>query len=147
MRNASTFKGTDNGIRIKANRDRGADVSNISFKDIDMDGVTKYPILISAYYPRELPPDPNPPQPITRLTPFFHDVLIENVTITNSPRAGAIVGLPESPVKGIVLKNVHIQAAKGMNISDAEVTGADVTIKVDSGKPMEILPSAKVTIR
>ena len=28
------FKGTDNGIRIKANRDRGADVSNISFKDI-----------------------------------------------------------------------------------------------------------------
>jgi len=141
------FKGTDNGIRIKANRDRGADVSNISFKDIDMDGVTKYPILVSAYYPRELPPDPNPALPITRLTPFFHDILIENVTIKNSPRAGAIVGLPESPVKGIVLKNVHIQAAKGMNISDAEVTGADVTIKVDSGKPMEILPSAKVTIR
>jgi polygalacturonase len=27
------FKGTDQGIRIKANRDRGADVSNISFKD------------------------------------------------------------------------------------------------------------------
>jgi hypothetical protein len=49
--------------------------------------------------------------------------------------------------KGIVLKNVHIQAAKGMNINDAEVTGADVTIKVDSGKPMEILPSAKVTIK
>jgi polygalacturonase len=140
------FKGTDNGIRIKANRDRGADVSNISFKDIDMDGV-KYPILVSAYYPRELPPDPNPPQPITRLTPFFHDVLIENVTIKNSPRAGAIVGLPESPVKGIVLKNVHIQAAKGMTISDAEVTGENVTIKVDSGKDMDILPSAKVTIK
>ncbi len=141
------FKGSDNGIRIKANRDRGADVSNISFKDIDMDGVTKYPILISAYYPRELPPDPNPPLPITRLTPFFHDILIENVTIANSPRAGAIVGLPESPVKGIVLKNVHIQAAKGMTIGDAEVTGENVTIKVDSGKDMDILPSAKVTIK
>ena len=33
------FKDTDNGIRIKANRDRGNDVSNISFKDITMDGV------------------------------------------------------------------------------------------------------------
>ena len=32
------FKGTDQGIRIKANRDRGNDVSNISFKDITMDG-------------------------------------------------------------------------------------------------------------
>ena len=33
------FKGTDNGIRIKAARDRGNDVSDITFTDIDMDGV------------------------------------------------------------------------------------------------------------
>ena len=32
------FKGTDQGIRIKANRDRGNDVSDITFKDITMDG-------------------------------------------------------------------------------------------------------------
>src|ERR1035441_6342447 len=42
------FTGTENGIRIKANRDRGADVSNITFKDITMDGV-KNPILITEY--------------------------------------------------------------------------------------------------
>ena len=45
------FNGTDNGIRIKAARDRGADVSNIVFKDITMDNV-KNPILITEYYPR-----------------------------------------------------------------------------------------------
>ena len=50
------FKGTDQGIRIKANRDRGNDVSNISFKDIDMVDV-KTAILISEYYPKILPPE------------------------------------------------------------------------------------------
>src|ERR1019366_3875643 len=33
------FKGTDNGIRIKSARDRGNDVSNISYKDITMENV------------------------------------------------------------------------------------------------------------
>ena len=44
------FNGTDQGIRIKANRDRGHDVSHISFRDIAMTGV-KTAILISEYYP------------------------------------------------------------------------------------------------
>src|ERR1700728_4114472 len=48
------FKGTDNGIRIKANRDRGADVSGISFKDITMEDV-QTSILVSEYYPKALP--------------------------------------------------------------------------------------------
>jgi hypothetical protein len=45
------FTGTDNGVRIKAARDRGADVSNITYKDLTMDGV-KYPIMVTEYYPR-----------------------------------------------------------------------------------------------
>ncbi len=141
------FKGTDNGIRIKANRDRGSDVSNLSFKDIDMVDV-KFAILISEYYPKVLPPEGgNPPQPITRLTPFFHDILIENVKAENSQIAGVIVGLPESPVKGVVLKNVNISAAKGMTVSDAEVTGEKVTVKAAKGKDIDVLPSAKVAIK
>jgi polygalacturonase len=141
------FKGTDNGIRVKANRDRGADVSDITFKDIDMTGVG-IAILISEYYPKVLPPEgANPPQPITRLTPFFHDITIEHVTVRDSQMAGVIVGLPESPIKGVVLNHVHITAAKGMTISDAQVTGESVSVKAESGKDMDILPSAKVTIK
>ena len=34
-----SFKGTDQGIRIKSNRDRGADISDLSFKDITMEDV------------------------------------------------------------------------------------------------------------
>ncbi len=48
------FKGTDQGIRIKAARDRGNDVSNISFKDITMEDV-KTAILVTEYYPHTAP--------------------------------------------------------------------------------------------
>jgi polygalacturonase len=141
------FKGTDNGIRIKANRDRGADVSNISFKDIDMVDV-KIPLLISEYYPKVLPPEGgNPPKPITRLTPFFHDILVENLTAEKGQMAGVIVGLPESPVKSVVLKNVNISATTGMTISDAQVTGEKVIVKAETGKNIDVLPTAKVTFK
>jgi polygalacturonase len=39
------FTGTDNGIRIKANRDRGNDVSGISFTDVQMEDVKTALIL------------------------------------------------------------------------------------------------------
>jgi polygalacturonase len=137
------FKGTDQGIRIKANRDRGADVSDISFKDITMDGV-KTAILITEYYPGTPPEGDNPPQPVTRLTPFFHNIRIENLKATNSDVAGVIFGLPESKVKDITLKNVQIAAATGMVISDANVTFAGVRVKAGKGKDIEVRPSAKV---
>ncbi len=50
------FEGTDNGIRIKANRDRGNDVSHLVFRDIEMKDV-KNALIISEYYPAILPPD------------------------------------------------------------------------------------------
>ena len=45
------FFGTDNGLRIKANRDRGNDVSAIHFNDVQMTDV-KIALIISEYYPR-----------------------------------------------------------------------------------------------
>jgi polygalacturonase len=140
-----TFNGTDQGIRIKANRDRGHDVSHMSFKDITMTGV-KTAILISEYYPNVEPPAANAAAPIGRLTPFFHDFTIENVTATGSKVAAVIYGLPESPVKGLVMRHVHLSAEKGMVISDAEATLEDVKVTAAQGKDIDIRPSAKVTI-
>jgi len=138
------FKGTDNGIRIKANRDRGADVSNISFKDIDMVDV-KTAILVSEYYPKVFPEGDVAAAPVTRLTPLFHNFVIENVKATGSNAAGVIVGLPEAPVKDIVLKNVDIQAKTGMRIAYANVTFDGVTVTAAEGQSIEVAPSAKVT--
>jgi polygalacturonase len=138
------FKGTDQGIRIKANRDRGHDVSDISFKDIDMVDV-KTAILVSEYYPKVYPEGDVAPAPIGRLTPFFHDITIENVHATGSQAAGVIVGLPESPVLDITLKNVDIQAKAGMKIAYATVTLDHVKVKADEGEAITISPTAHVT--
>ncbi|MBV9610999.1 MAG: glycoside hydrolase family 28 protein, partial [Acidobacteriaceae bacterium] len=138
-----TFKGTDNGARIKANRDRGADVSNIVMRDLTMQDV-KIAVLVSEYYPKVFPTGSVEPAPVTRLTPFFHDITIENLKATGSKQAGVIVGLPEAPVKDITLKNVSIEAQSGMKIADAQVNLDHVNVKAAAGESITISPSAKV---
>jgi polygalacturonase len=140
------FKGTEQGIRIKANRDRGNQVYNISFKDITMEDV-QTSILISEYYPKAMPEGDVAAEPIQRLTPFFHNITIENVKSVNSPWAGVIIGLPESPVKEIVLKNVDIQAKKGFQIAYADVTASDFKVTAAEGQSITVAPNAKLTVK
>jgi polygalacturonase len=138
------FDGTDNGIRIKANRDRGNDVGHLTFRDIDMKDV-KNALIISEYYPKVLPTDGEAAQPITRLTPHFHDITLENVTATDSSSAGAIVGLPEAPIQGVVLRNVKITAQHGLTVGYAEVSEQGVDVKVAEGQPVLNLVGAKIS--
>jgi polygalacturonase len=140
------FEGTDNGIRVKSNRDRGNDVGNFVFRDITMQDV-KVAILISEYYPKVLPPENEAPQPLGRLTPHFHDIVLENVTATGSKTAGVIVGLPESPVKNVAMKNVKLTAEEGLTIGNAEVSGKDVVVTSQKGEAMTKLAGAKVTLK
>jgi polygalacturonase len=126
------FEGTDNGIRVKANRDRGNDVSDLSFSDIDMKDV-KNPLVISEYYPHILPEGAVTAEPVTRLTPHFHDISFENVTATGAKMAGAIVGLPEAPVDGIVLKNVKLAGETGLTIGYANVSATNLTVQAAQG--------------
>jgi polygalacturonase len=141
-----SFEGTDNGIRVKANRDRGHDVGNLVFRDITMKDV-KNTLIISEYYPKVLPPDGEAAQAVGRLTPHFHDILIENVTSTGSQTAAVIAGLPESPVTGVVLKNVNIEAQKGMTIGYAEVKGTGVVVKAAQGEAVTKLTGAKADLQ
>jgi polygalacturonase len=140
------FEGTDQGIRVKSNRDRGNDVGNFVFRDITMKDV-KTAILISEYYPKVLPPENEAPQAVGRLTPHFHDIVIENVTATGSKTAGVIIGLPESPVKNVVLNNVKLSAEEGLTICNAEVTGKGVVVTPAKGEAITKLAGAKVDIR
>jgi len=141
-----SFKGTDNGIRVKANRDRGNDISDLSFKDITMDEV-KTSILISEYYPKVMPEGEVAAAPVGRLTPHFHNFTIENVKSVNSDWAGVIVGLPEAPVVDVTLKNVSIEAKKGFQVAYAKVAMENVKIDAEDGKPMTVAPTATVSIK
>jgi polygalacturonase len=135
------FKGTANGVRVKSNRDRGADIGHLEFRDLTMEDVAT-PVLVTEYYPRI--PDHDSAQPITRLTPHFHDIRITNLSATGAKTGGFIVGLPESPITSISLSNVHISAEKGMTISNATVTAHDFAVQVASGDPLIMLERAKV---
>lgn len=141
------FDGTDNGIRVKANRDRGNDVSDLVFRDIDMKDV-RNPIVISEYYPRILPPSGEvQPEPVGRLTPHFHNIVLQNVTATGGEMAGAIVGLPESPASGIILQNVTLSGKTGLSIGYANVLGQNMKVTAEQGSAILKLAGADVTIQ
>jgi polygalacturonase len=139
------FEGTDNGVRIKANRDRGNDVSHLVFRDIEMKDV-KNALIISEYYPAVLPPNEEEVKPVTRLTPHFHDITLENVRATGGETAAVIVGLPEAPIAGVNLRNVNISARKGATIGYAEVTGDSFVVQAEKGGPIVALAGAKIEL-
>jgi hypothetical protein len=62
--------------------------------------------------------------------------------------AAVVFGLPEAPVKRLVMRNVRLNGAKGLTIANAQgVVLQGVTVNAAQGKNIDILPSAKVTMR
>lgn len=135
------FEGTRNGVRVKSGRDRGGDIGNFVFKNLTMTNV-ETPLMITAYYSRNA--NPYAPAPITRLTPHFHDITVENLTATGAKQAALVAALPEAPLTSLTLDNVHISAQKGMTVRNATVTMHDVTVNAEQGKPITLLENAKI---
>ena len=138
-----SFEGTDNGIRVKSNRDRGHDVGNLMFRDITMKDVKN-----RDHHQRVLPEGD---------AACGRSGEAGRTTDAALPRhragecdgdgggaAAVIVGLPESPVKNVVLKNVKISAETGMTIGYAEVTGEGVVITTARGEAITKLAGARV---
>ncbi len=128
-----TFNNTDQGIRIKTDRDRGGFVHHLSYLNLGMTNVG-YPILIYASYMatnREYRALNNltpaiaamyPAAPITGKTPIYRDITFSNITATaqSGYRAGLIWGLPEMAVTNVLLQQVNITADKPFGIYDAQ---------------------------
>ena len=130
------FKGTDQGVRVKSNRDRGnAAIGHFVFRDITMEDVHT-PILISEFYPKV--PDTISEEKVTRLTPFFDDITIENVTATGARQAALIVGLPESPIQNLRLIHVHLSGEAGAIVQYAHVTATDFAVTAVQGENLQI---------
>lgn len=124
------FNGTRQGIRIKSARGQGNDIGDFSFRNITMQDV-ETPIQITAYYTGGMQGDKG--QPVAEHTPRFHDTTIENVTARGAKQAMVVYGLPESPVKRLVLKHVHLSGEKGAGMQYAEITATDFVIHPASG--------------
>jgi polygalacturonase len=140
-----TFDGTDAGIRMKASRGSGGLVEDLSYDDLVMKNV-KVPIYITSYYSKA-PPDPatDPAQPVTETTPIWRNIRISNLTSTESPEAGRILGLEEMPVQDILFQNVHISAKTGMKVIHAKGIRFEKSSIDAADGPAVISASAEIT--
>jgi polygalacturonase len=136
-----SFTGTRQGIRIKSARGRGNDIGNFTYRDIRMDGV-ETPIQITSYYTGIVKDDPG--QAVTEHTPKFHDITIENLKATGAKNAAVIMGLPESPIRHVVLRNVDISAANGMVVQYADIAEKNVIVKAANGPAVQAGPGAAI---
>jgi polygalacturonase len=136
-----TFNGTENGIRMKSDRDIGGLVQNLRYIDITMTNVS-YPIVIWSFYdsvgsPNSITPSTaaaNAPQQVITTTPFWQNILISNVTATANSGVnvtGVIWGRQEAPVSNVTLYGVNIAShgetfdvynAQGIQIVNSQLT-------------------------
>jgi polygalacturonase len=132
-----TFDQTDRAIRIKTLRGNGGLVRHCVFENLTMTDIKKSPISIVDYYPESnAPKDPADEKavPVTEYTPQNRDIVIRNVTVTNCPNAGTIIGLPEAPIDGLTFSNVNLSAETGMILYHAKnVRFENSTINVQKG--------------
>jgi polygalacturonase len=107
-----TFNGTKDGIRLKSALGRGDQDSVFSYSNITMTDVAN-PFYISGCYPSNPTiPSKIPSNTLSSTTPAWSNIHFKNITVTNSPNAGIIAGLPEMAVNNIVFDNVHITTTK-----------------------------------
>jgi polygalacturonase len=130
-----TFEGTDYGIRIKTDRKKGGPVTNLLYEDITMKDVAGA-ITFTGYYPKI--PAVEEPKPITKTTPAYSNIVVRNLTATSTKDAGFIVGLPESPIKNVLLENVKIKSERaGLEIRHVEgIKLVNVEIIPGEGEPL-----------
>ncbi|ARU95670.1 glycoside hydrolase family 28 protein [Tatumella citrea] len=113
-----TFTGTDNGLRIKSGRDRGNCIGPLIADHLKMSDV-HVPLVITDSYGGNGGYSADSisaisPKPVTRYTPFIHDISVNHLTATGADSAGIISGLPEALLKNISLKNIKISAHHGL---------------------------------
>ncbi len=111
-----TFEGTDNGIRIKSMRGAGGLVENVRYTDIQMKNVGDAIVLDLTYVDNNRP---NFRGEAGRI-PVIRDILIDHVSIVGAKRAGRIIGLPESRITGVTLRDVTVAAAKDFVLQDTD---------------------------
>lgn len=151
-----TFLGTDLGLRFKSTRGRGGTVENIFINNILMENILTDAIRFNTFYQGlapstdqkaiEVTEDKIPS--VTKKTPQFRNIYINDVTCRGANRAVFLQGLPEMPIKDIDLNNVLITAKTGLTTVDAEgIKFTDVTILPEKGAVLSLYNSKNVQIK
>ena len=113
------FEDTDRGLRVKTRRGRGNDAvtENVTFENIDMEGVLT-PFVVNSYY-WCCDPDGHSeyvrtkePLPVDERTPFVGELNFRNIVAHNCHVAATFIyGLPEAKIEKVTFENVAIDFA------------------------------------
>jgi polygalacturonase len=120
-----TNNGTDNGIRMKSDSDRGGLVQNLSYFNIGMTNI-RFPVLIYSYYTSVGTPDKITPQvaaatnaaTITATPPIWRNITISNLTVTGGTNC-VIWARTELPATNIIFSHVNISTPRSFKIYNA----------------------------
>ncbi len=152
------FNGTESGFKIKSQRGRSGSVYNITFRDSRLNGVQGNPVALDCWYnDKKTTPQTAQKQDSVRLTPYYHDILVQNIKSTGTKYKSStrdnfpvfIFGLPESHVRNVTFDNVQIEAQKGMFLAYADnikfINGCKITNSRTKDKLIETQYEAKTS--
>jgi polygalacturonase len=102
--------GPDSAIRLKSTRGRGGGIEDVYIRNMAVTSTKQFAITINMRYTTTAE------APFGETTPVFKDIRIENFTCGTSKQALEILGLKESRVENVVLKDVTIGALTGAKL-------------------------------
>ncbi len=136
------FDGTRTGVRMKTTRGRGGVVEDIVYRYITMRNISEMAISINMKYGHN---DDESVAKKDESTPVFRDILLERLTVESAASAGKIIGLAESPVERITLRDATIHAKTGMVVRDvAGLKKENGKTVVESGEAWNIRNGAEI---
>lgn len=150
-----TFLGTDVGLRFKTTRGRGGVVEKIWIRDIQMKDIPTDAIGFNMYYGGDAPtetvdgkaPASRPSKPVDEGTPQFRDIVLARILCRGADRAVMLEGLPEMPIRGIVLEDVRVSARRGLAAVDAEaITLRRLDIAAGEGPAVALRDARNVSL-
>lgn len=126
------FIGTDVGLRFKSTRGRGGVVENIYVDNIKMTDIPGEALIFDMYYGIK-PGAPVPP--VTEETPSFRNIFIKDVVCRSAGQAALFNGLPEMPMKNVVIEDSRFRADKGFILNHVDgLTMKNVVVDVPGEK-------------
>ncbi|QDA59437.1 glycoside hydrolase family 28 protein [Hymenobacter jejuensis] len=155
-------KGTSAGLRIKSALTRGGTVEDITFEDVQMEGVGtaveigmnwnpsySYSTLPAGYTPETIPAhwktmlmkvEP------ARGLPHYRDVKVARLKVTNAKQAIIAEGLPNSSLENFHFEDLDITASKAGGINYAkDWTMKNVDVKPENREPVAVQNSSNMT--
>jgi DNA sulfur modification protein DndE len=111
-------------------------------------------IGFNMYYGGEAPADvaatkatSRPAMPVNEGTPQFRDIVLARILCRGADRAVMLEGLPEMPIRGIILDDVRISARRGLATVDADtITLRRVEITARTGPALTVRDSKNITV-